>query len=252
MKFRMASARCCCGGVAPPSECDPITGTQDTFATLDPKWTILQTIYETVGINPVGTLRILNDSAFFDGLFQLSRCAVFNSTWSSAPSTTRADRARWRIVGSYQLTAGRDDPGGFIPGLNVYGSFQDATTSKTYSLSHGLKFFTGVGWKQRLSFSEPGLASPYVVDLATVVQAAQSPYPIGPFSFDLDLLLDRRQSGANAGSWSASAWFNSGSIFADRDIVAPTSSVSEFAHGFGSEIGNYLADTKIESWSYTT
>lgn len=251
MRFRMMSARCCCGP-GPTPGCDPITGANDTFSTstIDPKWTVSQTIYETISIYPLGTLRIVNGSPFFDGLFKLSRCAIYDTRWDELPSLARSDNATWQIIGSYELMPGRADPGDFIPGIAVYGSFPIATGQKTYSLSHGLKFFTGIGWKQRLSFLEPGLASPFTVDLADVVQVDRLPYPIGPFAINIDLRLDRRQIGAQAGTWTAAGFFNESTLFTGRDIVTPTCSQTNFDHGFASEIGNYLADTKIDSWFY--
>jgi len=251
MRFRMMSARCCCG-TGPTPGCDPVTGATDSFQSLDTsKWVIEKAIGTTVDINPIGTLRYLGDTPGI-AVFQARRCAIFDVLWNSPPSLARADNARWNIVGSYELWPNVvlfDDA--HITGVSVFGSFPNASGIKTYALTHNLHFIVGTGWIQRITLEEPGLALPFAIDLPGVVQTNKVPYPTGPFSIDLDLLIDRRRIGTQAGTWTSTAWFGATTLFSTRDIATPTCDQTNFDHGFGiSPAEGVIKEVKIDSWGY--
>lgn len=248
MKARMMSARCCCGS-GPVPGCDPITGAQDSFLSLDTvKWTFANNLGATVSINPAGTLSFVSGSTL-QPFFQATRCAVYDTQWDLPASLTRADNARWQLTGSWTLKPGWIVINQQWEGPGVFARFP-GTTDKLYSLHRGIGWTSGIGWRHRVWFREPGLAEPFVVDLPTVIQVAFDPYPTGPFSADVDLDLERLRIGANAGNWVANAWIDGTTVFSQRPIVTPSTIEVNWDHGFATPLPSAVDTLAIESWMY--
>lgn len=248
MKMRLASARCCCGGGG-TLPCDPTTGTNDEFLSLvlstgQGGWTYSTSISMVPTISPVGTLLLTEPESLLRAPFNFDRCAIWDTNWDLPATLLRADNARWRLRATFEPWSDTTSP---VQGLTVFGRFPTGTGNKLYALTQYLEFVVGTGWRHKFTFESPG-ADPYSVYSGAVIQVAETPTPTGPFTTELELLIDRRRIGASAGTWYANAWWNTTALFSDRDITTPTCSEVEFSHGFGG--WQDLRETKVDSWYY--
>lgn len=251
MKTRMASARCCCG---PGGQlvCDPISGYSDEFDLLAAgggpgrwEWSTL------LGNDPfvsAGQFVVEESGAFSRGpLLTMQRCAVWDQvilggTW---PTAVGFQYRMWYSFEAFPTST-------TIDGVSLFFQLRQAGTAITYSVTHGLAFVSGTGWRNRITLQSPArpAASVYA---GGILQAAQFPSPQGPFVGEMIVTVTSLPSQL----WFASVTFNGTNVLGypagtvNRPVNTDASGVtlSEFLHGFSAGVD--VKAIRVSRWQYT-
>lgn len=229
MKTRMTSARCCCGAGG-GFVCDPITGYVDDFETLGlydgalgpGGWNTISNGLNgySMQIQPVGTLEIARNGLLQEpGPFDLSRCAVYSTSFSNI---------RHRLTYAWEAPIYTGFSVSELIGLRVHMSSEYNTVDDQYrALQHDLEYVSGTGWRHRFTLINQGVETTYYS--GPIIQAAQYPNPAGPFEIQIQMLMFRLLSGA----WRLQPFSGNTSLgFVTTQPLAGDAQIPWY-HGFG-------------------
>lgn len=264
MKFRMASARCCCGAIGPTS-CDPINGyfdLFDSFTFVAPQFPLLPgrwhvTKQEGASIAASGGKLRIDHASIPIGVARktiVERCSIWDTfehggVWPTTSGIQLRLNYQWSN-GSQSLDGQLYESLGAYPQVaSIFYDMLDGTIRRRTSVSAKLSYVTGVGWRHRFEFVDVSSTPIVAVVASTAVFSTSRFLPVNS-TFTHSVVM-------SVAPLPSQIWFAQVNLNGSSLMTYPATTMTKPANGFGEatyvtgfDVGDACEWLEADEWKY--